>query len=358
MANAKETMTFALEIEEVQVPEIGETFTIKTERGKIEINVKNYIAKAKLTDIKALMKVAKANSTDSERKGLIERLEETKAEWVASFEDKSHKYVREFEPRTQKQLEKLQAKIDKVIVYLQNESWINDGADVVTDTENAVDEFNFEGCEDFVVTEYAFEVAVNAEIKAASIFFAEISMLENLPSIDDSMLDRDIFYLIELFKELDISYREKSALVYCHFYATEFIKANIKKNWITPCGSGFTMLYTNIPALGKMIFDALKSKIDAYFSAEKTTVDEFNFEGWQDCVVTKETFEVAVHAEIKAASVAKSVETFNLDIQESVDTETSAENASTDNNKSSVASEVVKIDLGQKVMEVQENDTS
>ena len=97
-------------------------FTVKWKNGKITINVYNYLAKAKITDIKRFIKLCSEYSTSEDKKQLIKQAIESKTFWIMNF--KAHKIV-PYAPNTKVQFDKLMIKLTNVITYMENIWGIN-----------------------------------------------------------------------------------------------------------------------------------------------------------------------------------------------------------------------------------------
>ena len=82
--------------------------------GYIHINVANYFAKARLTDINKLIKLARSNGTDVQRNDLINKLVDAKQYWANNHT----KTFFRWSPRKDSQLDKTQQKLQRFIDLL------------------------------------------------------------------------------------------------------------------------------------------------------------------------------------------------------------------------------------------------
>ena len=90
--------------------------------GYIHINVANYFAKARLSDIHKLIKLAKTYGTDTQRNNLINNLVDAKQYW----ENNHTKTFFKWSPRTHNQMKNIQARIQRFIDMLNADYWGDD----------------------------------------------------------------------------------------------------------------------------------------------------------------------------------------------------------------------------------------
>lgn len=109
---------------------IDNTFTVAWNKGKITVNVNTYFAKADLSDIKKMLKIAQEHCTSEQRKQLIDDLNTAKKYWFTGFEQHLSRHtmsvIGKLRPNTEKQLKTLLNKLDKVLALLKDSKWSNE----------------------------------------------------------------------------------------------------------------------------------------------------------------------------------------------------------------------------------------